>query len=67
MYYIFLRSLKTQRAGFSGIPIMSAPEEVRQEDQEFKDKPVILAIQEAEIRRIKVPGQPGQTVRKTLS
>jgi hypothetical protein len=29
--------------------------------------PVILATQEAEIRRIKVPSQPGQAVHKTLS
>jgi hypothetical protein len=29
--------------------------------------PVILAIQEAEIRRIEVRSQPRQTVRKTLS
>jgi hypothetical protein len=29
--------------------------------------PLILATQEAEIRRIEVPGQPEQTVHKTLS
>jgi hypothetical protein len=29
--------------------------------------PVILATQEAEIRRIKVQSQPGQIVRETLS
>jgi hypothetical protein len=29
--------------------------------------PVILAIQEAEIRRIMVQGQPRQTVHETLS
>jgi hypothetical protein len=29
--------------------------------------PVILAIQEVEIRRITIQGQPGQTVCKTLS
>jgi hypothetical protein len=29
--------------------------------------PIILATQEAEIRRIMVPGQPGQIVHETLS
>jgi hypothetical protein len=29
--------------------------------------PVILATQEAEIRRIKIQSRPGQTVRETLS
>jgi hypothetical protein len=29
--------------------------------------PVILAIQKAEIRRIEVPSQPGETVLETLS
>jgi hypothetical protein len=29
--------------------------------------PVILATQEAEIRRTAIPGQPGQIVHKTLS
>jgi hypothetical protein len=63
----FLRKLKTELLYDPGIPLLAIYPYYKIIARCRGLKPIILATQEAEIRRISVRSQPGQIVHKTLS